>query len=570
MGYLSTELNDLTTNVVWANVPDANITQSSVTQHQGALLITETQITDLRSYVLPSDSINILSDVNTTGVNIGEILSWNGSSWIPTVLSSSAASSGVNGYASYVKETPITTNITGITNMANPHSLANFGNTVNYSNGQFTFLEVGKFKISISGLFRTTDIVTTSSLAPTIYLSYSNDNGINWIPLLGLLFLKSVSETNSIEKNFNTLSSDAILNVEDTNNFKVRVDSINFGNNASCSNFRIDFMNLNPIFDSDPSLTWVNNGTDVNYTGGNVGIGKSNPTSKLDVLGNVKISGDILISGKIGVGTNGEEFGANGNVLISSGSAAAPQWVENNIDNLQDVNVTNVSSGNLLKYSGSEWVNSDITIGDLTDVNTTNPPVDGQILIYNGSTNKWEPGNNSGGGGGGSGTPNYTPMILFCETPADDLTGGNFPTKNIGIDSGYNIIFDNSGGNVTYDPNAPEIFSIVTTGWYRCSAHIQYELLENTRREIRNYFEINGVRMASRGCTYSGSCYLRQEGNNDFGNTAIYNVLYLQSGEVLSIRYESQRAGNAWAAANLGLIKSKQFSYISIEYVGSN
>lgn len=41
------ELNDLTAAVTWANVPDANITQSSVTQHQAALTITESQISDL-------------------------------------------------------------------------------------------------------------------------------------------------------------------------------------------------------------------------------------------------------------------------------------------------------------------------------------------------------------------------------------------------------------------------------------------------------------------------------------------------------------------------------------------
>ena len=43
----ATETNDLTSAVTWANVPDANITQSSVTQHQAALSITESQISDL-------------------------------------------------------------------------------------------------------------------------------------------------------------------------------------------------------------------------------------------------------------------------------------------------------------------------------------------------------------------------------------------------------------------------------------------------------------------------------------------------------------------------------------------
>ena len=46
-----TETNDLSAAVTWANVPDANITQSSVTQHQAALSITESQISDFGTYV---------------------------------------------------------------------------------------------------------------------------------------------------------------------------------------------------------------------------------------------------------------------------------------------------------------------------------------------------------------------------------------------------------------------------------------------------------------------------------------------------------------------------------------
>lgn len=49
-GYLTAEVNDLTASVTWANVPDANITQSSVTQHESALSITESQISDLDHY----------------------------------------------------------------------------------------------------------------------------------------------------------------------------------------------------------------------------------------------------------------------------------------------------------------------------------------------------------------------------------------------------------------------------------------------------------------------------------------------------------------------------------------
>jgi hypothetical protein len=57
-GYLTsfTETNNLSSAVTWANVPDANITQSSVTQHQAALSITESQISDLGSYITASST----------------------------------------------------------------------------------------------------------------------------------------------------------------------------------------------------------------------------------------------------------------------------------------------------------------------------------------------------------------------------------------------------------------------------------------------------------------------------------------------------------------------------------
>jgi len=81
-GYITSfsETNDLTSAVTWANVPDANITQSSVTQHQAAInsgvSITESQISDLQSYITAS-STNTLTNktfnANGTGNSISNI-----------------------------------------------------------------------------------------------------------------------------------------------------------------------------------------------------------------------------------------------------------------------------------------------------------------------------------------------------------------------------------------------------------------------------------------------------------------------------------------------------------------
>jgi hypothetical protein len=75
-----TETNDLTSAVTWANVPDANITQSSVTQHQAALSITESQISDLQSYLTtetdPTVPSHVKSITTTEKSNWNEAHSW--------------------------------------------------------------------------------------------------------------------------------------------------------------------------------------------------------------------------------------------------------------------------------------------------------------------------------------------------------------------------------------------------------------------------------------------------------------------------------------------------------------
>jgi hypothetical protein len=53
--YLTAETNDLTSAVTWTNVPDANITESSVTQHEAALSINESQVTFTSAFIELTD-----------------------------------------------------------------------------------------------------------------------------------------------------------------------------------------------------------------------------------------------------------------------------------------------------------------------------------------------------------------------------------------------------------------------------------------------------------------------------------------------------------------------------------
>jgi hypothetical protein len=93
-----TETNDLTSAVTWANVPDANITESSVTQHQAALSITESQISDLQSY-LTSVSVDGLSDATITTPADNEVLAYDSTSseWINQTAAEAGLATSAQG-----------------------------------------------------------------------------------------------------------------------------------------------------------------------------------------------------------------------------------------------------------------------------------------------------------------------------------------------------------------------------------------------------------------------------------------------------------------------------------------
>ena len=117
-GYLTsfTETNDLTAAVTWANVPDANMTQSSVTQHQAALSITESQISDFGTY-LTTVAINDVSDVVITTPADNELLAYNNatSQWInQTPTEAGFATVATSGAYSDLSGAP--TNVSSFTN----------------------------------------------------------------------------------------------------------------------------------------------------------------------------------------------------------------------------------------------------------------------------------------------------------------------------------------------------------------------------------------------------------------------------------------------------------------------
>jgi len=79
---------------------DGRISQSSVTQHETALSITESQISDLGTYLtdITGENLGDLSDVTLTSIGSGEILKWNGTAWVNNTL----AEAGIQAAGSYL------------------------------------------------------------------------------------------------------------------------------------------------------------------------------------------------------------------------------------------------------------------------------------------------------------------------------------------------------------------------------------------------------------------------------------------------------------------------------------
>jgi plastocyanin len=97
LGYtpLQTETNDLSTAVTWANIPDANVPASAVTQHQAALSITESQISDLGTYLTTVGVLSNHTDVSATVPSTGQVLKWSGTEWAPAADALGEGGSGI-------------------------------------------------------------------------------------------------------------------------------------------------------------------------------------------------------------------------------------------------------------------------------------------------------------------------------------------------------------------------------------------------------------------------------------------------------------------------------------------
>lgn len=276
------EINDLTASVTWANVPDANITESSVVQHSGALRLTESQIVDLGNYVASGNSISLLTNDNNyiisdttvasdsekisniislsqseydlitpqpgvlyviddaptpaiSGENISQFT--NDANYLTSHPPISAASSSDNSGRTYIQDIILDSNghVTGISTATetvvntDTNTITNIGaNSTNYTNGNINFVGGGATTISKVGNTLTISSTDTNTDTNTITnigvnnTSYTNGN-INFVGG-GATSISKVGNTVTIT------STDTDTNT-DTNNY-VNSASYSYTNSA--------------------------------------------------------------------------------------------------------------------------------------------------------------------------------------------------------------------------------------------------------------------------------------------------------------------------------------------------
>jgi hypothetical protein len=133
----------------------------------------------------------------------------------------------------------------------------------------------------------------------------------------------------------------------------------------------------------------VTGGTYVYYSSAWAEIGAvpdSVPLNVIDAKGDLIVGTADNVAAKLSAGTDGYFLKANSSTATGLAWAAIPTI--NALDDVGDVTITSISTGQFLKWDGSAWVNATIpTINALDDIGdvTITSASSGQVLQWNGS-----------------------------------------------------------------------------------------------------------------------------------------------------------------------------------------
>ena len=337
--YLTAETNNLTSAVTWANVPDANITQSSVTQHQAALSITESQISDLsHTTSLPFASItstpttlagygitdgyansDVDTHLNTGTATTGQVLSWTGTDydWV-------AQSGGGAGISNIVEDT--TPQLGGMLDV-NGNSL-----------GDGT-LELLKFSETVSAVNEFTIGNAATGAGPTLSATGDDANiPININPKgTGRVAINGQLETNTIAGLGNTITfaeNNYYFRNTTLNNFRLESDSSGTGVVLRApTGMTSDFAITLPSADGTSGQVLQTNGSGVlsfvTVSGGGGGGDVVTDTTP-QLGGDLDVNGNKIISASLSNGDIELAPDGTGNVKLTMASSNALATDANN------------------------------------------------------------------------------------------------------------------------------------------------------------------------------------------------------------------------------------------------
>jgi len=359
---------------------------------------------------LATTSINILDDVDTSGVSSGQVLMWNGADFVPqgaplgvtenqvAITSSTGAISVANSSfdTSSSTATRIGNSVT-LTVEQNATVLVSFNaGLVSQNTGSDTALAIQK---SINGGTSFTSLVEFAS----------NSTGF---PLNFTYFDNHATATSSVEYRVVVRSG--------TPTITYSVSNINF----SATEFKVgEFGSLNDL--SDATITSESSGQILKYNG----------SQWVNETPTISVNSDVAVTSP----STGQVLRYNGSQFENTDLTAF------SIGGFGDVDTTTASTGKILRYDGSSWNDSDLTpfsIAEFGDVNIGTPS-NGAVLKYNTSTSQWEAGVD---------IDTDTGILSIVEDTSPQL-GGN-------LDVQTNSIVSTGANNIVLEPQGTGIVQI--------------------------------------------------------------------------------------------------------------
>jgi len=374
---------------------------TSVNGQTGAVVITASGLGALTS----SSGINNLSDVNTAGVSTADSLVYNGANWVPSGVTAPVTS--VNSQTGDVVITAsglgALTSSSGIDDLSDVTiASATSGEILQYSGSTIinrTLSEAGVSEVGHSHDFNDLNDVNTAGVSQTDVIAY---NGASWVAS-GITYpVDSVNgQTGTVVITASSLgaltSSSGIDDLSDVNTSGVSTaDSLVYDGanwvpsgvtapvtsvNSQTGDVTITATSLGALTSSsgiddlsDVTITSAASGEILQYSGSTIvnvtlseaGISEVGHTHAINDLSDVNTAGasssDVIAYNGASWVASGVTFpvtsvnSQTGAVTITATSLGA-LTSSSGIDNLSDVAITSATSGQLLRYNGSNWVN---------------------------------------------------------------------------------------------------------------------------------------------------------------------------------------------------------------------